>query len=181
MDSEKLRTQVEWLAVRLIGGNYGIGAELSLFTIRAPYFVWEILRGGGGGGGPGFGKGLPNSAGAGYVGTALGVQIPLDPHNRHELRFLTGVFGGAMAQRLPDPPGSGYGEGAGYICDGPFVLLEAGYVHHILQRFAVQAGVELLVPTKKMDGTAFDGGDGHSGENHGKPDVMLMGFVGFRI
>ena len=169
-----MRTQTEWFSARVMGGSYGGGAEGMLFTLRWRYVVWEILRGGVAGGGVGF-RNRPDSFFF-CLGTAVGLQFQVGRTPRDELRVMAGVAGGTMSQNTKTiemddftPPYTGKSS------IGPILSAEFSWVHHFLQHFALQVGIETFIPT--MEG----GGWSSCEADCGLPEPPLMVFVGFRI
>lgn len=169
MNPEALRTQTEWFSVRALGGSYGGGPEAIFFTLRHQDFIWEILRGGMAIGGVGF-RNRRDSWFA-YGGSAVGWQFQVGPTPLNELRFMAGCAGGIMSQII----GSGDNSYSGRLSLGPFFIFEFSWVRHFLQRFALQVGIETLVPV--MEG----GGFSTCNADCGLPEPPLMLFVGFRI
>lgn len=162
---ERLKTKIEWFALRLDGGGYGGGGEAALFTLRWEHFYWEIMRGGGMGVGPGFGgRGMGFSS---YGGTSFGIPFHLGAAGRHELRLGTGLFGGSIYQ--PDVDHNHWGDPYGAGSVGPFVLIELSHVYHVSEYLAWQWGLELMIPTLAV------------GETNKLPHPSFNGFVGFRI
>jgi len=159
------RSQMEWFAMRFNGGNYGGGVEISLFTLRWPHFLWEIARGGFSLFGPGFGGGADSMGFNAYAGTAFGYPLHIGNDNKHEIRFMTGVFAGIWNQNIPDDGSESWELGNQSV--GPFVLVEFCYVHHVRHNMAIQTGLNLLVPTYAVENDL--------------PDPSMLVFIGFRI
>lgn len=159
------RTQTEWVAMRFNGGNYGGGIDLALFTLRWPHFVWEIVRGGANVFGPGFGSGSDSMGFNVYAGTAFGYPLHIGDSNKHEVRFMTGIFAGGFNQNLEDDGSQSWEFGNQSV--GPFVLIEVCYVLHLKYNRALQTGISLMVPTYAVENDL--------------PDPALHFFIGFRI
>ncbi|HPV03129.1 MAG TPA: hypothetical protein PLC24_01025 [Myxococcota bacterium] len=159
------RTKTEWFSLRFNGGSYGGGVDASLFTVRWKYFLWEILRGGGNVFGPGFGSGSDSMGWAAYAGTAFGYPLHIGKDNKHEFRFMTGLFGGVINQPIDYKPDRDWFLGNESV--GPFVLIEIYYVLHLLHDRALQTGLSIMVPTLER--------------HNDLPDPLLVVFIGFRI
>jgi hypothetical protein len=86
LDPHDLRTKTEWVGLR---GGVGLGfnASLQLFTLRWPYFYWEIARAALSGGVAAEGFALA------WGGTTIGFPWHLGDLGRHEIRIgvSTGV------------------------------------------------------------------------------------------
>jgi len=85
---QNLTESTEWFGLRLGGGNWGGGGELSFFTVRWKYFFWEILRIGAYGGG-----GRNSDDFMTLFGGTLGIPIHLDAQGHHEFRIGLGLMG----------------------------------------------------------------------------------------
>lgn len=151
--------------MRFNGGNYGGGFEASLFTVRWNHFIWEIVRGGGNLFGPGFGSGSDAMGYTAYAGTAVGYPLHINKENKHEVRFMTGLFGGIFKQPLNNTGTDSWLYGNNSV--GPFVLIEVCYVLHLKYNRALQTGISLMVPTYAVENDL--------------PDPALHFFIGFRI
>ena len=142
---ERRRTKTEWFALRVNGGNYGGGFNLSLFTLRWRWFFWELVKGGVGGGAPCNRCDNNNDRPRwwGYGGMMWGVPFYLDFLAKHELRLGLGVGAGIVNESSWDDPGSEYGHG--YMQSfGPFLIPEVTYVWHSREHFALQAGLNVI-------------------------------------
>ena len=155
--SEKFRTKPEWIALSFFAGNYGVGAGLTLVTLRSDYVFWEILRLQGTGG-----DFLINNMRGFSVNakTMVGIPIFLGKTYRHEIRISAGFSGGVSTQW------DKYREGdINYLYMGLFnFAFDISYVFHIKENFAFQIGAALDLPI------VFD-----------EFYPVVNGFIGFRI
>lgn len=92
---EGLDYNVEWFSLRIGGGLYGGGGDISLITLRWKYFFWESLRVNYYyGGPPQIGDG--DNRRQGGLGGTVGFPLIIDKLNNHEIRFGVSFYIGAM-------------------------------------------------------------------------------------
>lgn len=156
---EYYMNKTEWITLKLLGGNYGVGGSISFFTLRKTNFYWEILRFSGAYGGPGFGSGTSYFW---TLGTIWGGQIFLTDSNRHELRIGGGFFFGPIGQELYEPivekEGFCSNENSGNcvttIDEGLSSIFSIvptiNYVYHCSKVFTFLSGLDLYIPVTKI-------------------------------
>jgi len=162
---EKYRTGTEWLSLGFAMGNYGIGLNISFFTIRWKYFYWEMLR---------FQGMLSHTIfngdrGSANAKTTFGFPLFLTHDNRHELRFGLGASGGVSLRQFSNGPGNRSDEFFSYL-NVPF---EVSYVFHVAKNFAFQTGLSLDFPVFYEFDNKFN--------NNEKYIPIFSFFLGFRI
>ena len=144
---DRLRTDPEFLSLRVGGGNYGAYALVSFTTLRWRYLYLDLARFFVAGGRPMGGslRGLATG-----MGVALGVPWHLGAGGRHELRFGLGISGGMIREgaSCEDSP-----DGFGRVCEyrqqtlGVILSPEVYFVARSRSGVAFQAGVDLHLAT----------------------------------
>jgi len=155
------RTQTEWFSLAFIGGNYGAGANISWFTVRAKYFYSEILR---------FQFSMtPVGRFSINMKTMIGIPLFLTKNNAHELRFGAGFSAGYSVYENPK-----------YSFFQSFfnIPLEISYIFHIAKHFSLQFGIIIDLPLFFDDSDQDDDTDISVDTGY---HPLINGFIGFRI
>lgn len=151
--------KIEWFGARLGGGNYGMGLELSFFTLRWEEYVYlTVLQGGAIGL-----RGL-----AGWVGPTIGFPLELESSGRHEIRIgLSPLFSKFLNGPHNRPSGCGHEADDATGMMGFSLGPEISYLYHVNDTVSIQAGGRVIIGIAGMK----DPGDCH-------PYPAGFGFIG---
>jgi hypothetical protein len=124
-NKELYKYKTEWISLSFIGGNYGLGCNISFFTFRWKYFFWETMR---------FQTMMYWKAhSTSFLGkTIVGVPIFFGFADRHEIRIGTGFSGGVIRKKSFD--------------SAIHIPVEILYVFHFNNFIAFQTGITADFP-----------------------------------
>ena len=185
----------EWFSLHLGGGLYGPGGQLGFFTLRWPWFYYEIIR-------LHFYMGGPPQLDEGQrmqlgLGGTFGVPWRIDSRNEHELRFGLNVgfdvmYGGITKTNTGQVNDSSQAQTVADIADDLFDTMkesnstvqwwfglslgpEISYVWHCADHVALQVGFVVYFATLPP---------GNAGLFWATPKMMTpspIGYVGLRF
>ncbi|HNW82722.1 MAG TPA: hypothetical protein PKG52_07520 [bacterium] len=152
VNSKYYRTDTEWLSLKFIGGNYGLGVDFSFFTFRWEKIYWEMIRC------SIMNREFESDTQHYFLKTMFGIPFFTGFASRHEIRISTGISGGV----------SNYKSEENFLSfiNIPF---ELSYTFHITHFFSFQIGtlIELPVFFDSYSNTYYV--------------PVISGFTGFRI
>ncbi len=187
-DPVYMRTRPDWVAVRLMGSNYGLGLSLEPPIKRWRWFyLGGRITGGGGARGSDYDT-YDDHRGWVALGAAAGVPFHLGGTGHHALHIGGSVMFGFMKDyityQIPslgfsygheddDEPEPEPKEEPDAFTVGAIAAPEISYVVRISKRLALQIGAEVFFPLNR--------GDFKPDSDDSRPPVMYVGFIGIRI
>jgi len=173
VNKERYINKTEWVAASFAGGNYGLGFNLSFFTIRWKNFFWESMR-------VQFTILPILDTWSINAKTMIGAAAYFGYANQHEIRLSTGLAGGMGLHKIQFPEEKEEREqkpNVTYIeSDDEFTALinipfEISYVFHVHEFFAFQAGITIDMPVMFY----------RSARESSYYIPIISSFIGFRI